>query len=100
MLSSGGPEEGASSSASNQTINNASAIFKEIVNSTSSSVLVYTDTGDRCGANFCPSTAAETANPNLTPPSTAKIHLISGLYLACMMLAFVIVALGVDRMSR
>ncbi|KAJ8920309.1 hypothetical protein NQ315_011971, partial [Exocentrus adspersus] len=87
VLSSGGED---AASTSNVTVLNLTTILEQI----------SYDTGDKCGANFCPSSAAEMANPNLAPPSTAKINLISGLYLACMLLAFLIVFFGVDRMSR
>ena len=53
-----------------------------------------------CGANFCGVTASEAVNPNLQPPPPERIHLISGIYLACMVLACLIVALGVDSLSR
>ncbi|XP_043269750.1 UNC93-like protein [Venturia canescens] len=53
-----------------------------------------------CGANFCGVTASETVNPNLEPPPPERIHLISGIYLACMVLACLIVAFGVDSLSR
>ncbi|GLV32405.1 uncharacterized protein CBL_00886 [Carabus blaptoides fortunei] len=54
---------------------------------------------DICGANFCPGvTIAE--NPNLEPPAKEKIQLISGIYLGCMIAACVIVAFGVDSLSR
>lgn len=55
--------------------------------------------GDICGANFCPA-SIKAANPNLTPPPAYKINLISGIYLGCMILAFLIVALGVDSLKR
>lgn len=53
-----------------------------------------------CGANFCPVKVATDANPNLKPPPTSQIHLINGIYLACMVAACAIVALGVDSMNR
>ncbi|XP_063990437.1 UNC93-like protein [Diachasmimorpha longicaudata] len=53
---------------------------------------------ETCGANFCNTKATE--NPNLTPPPVERIHLISGIYLGCMVLASLIVALGVDSLSR
>lgn len=53
-----------------------------------------------CGANFCPAKVATEANPNLKPPPTSQINLINGIYLACMVAACVIVALGVDSMNR
>lgn len=53
-----------------------------------------------CGANFCGVAAGETENPNLQPPDPDRINLISGIYLACMVVACLIVALGVDSLSR
>lgn len=50
-----------------------------------------------CGANFCEVPAG---NPNLAPPPVERIHLISGIYLGCMVLASLIVAFGVDSLSR
>lgn len=52
-----------------------------------------------CGADFCPGLPAE-ENPNLAHPSTSKINLISGIYLGCMIAACLIVAFGVDSLSR
>ncbi|XP_015108923.1 UNC93-like protein [Diachasma alloeum] len=53
---------------------------------------------ETCGANFCKAKATE--NPNLAPPPAERIHLISGIYLGCMVLASLIVAFGVDSLSR
>lgn len=50
-----------------------------------------------CGANFC---KAETASPNLKPPPASRINLISAIYLGCMAVACLIVALGVDTVKR
>lgn len=52
-----------------------------------------------CGANFCPGVVAA-ANPNLKQPPVSKIHLIAGIYLVCMILASLIVAVGVDSLNR
>ncbi|XP_004932254.2 UNC93-like protein [Bombyx mandarina] len=52
-----------------------------------------------CGANFCSSSASH-GNSNLKPPSTAKINLIAGVYLACMAIAVLLVAVGVDALTR
>ncbi|KAL7300713.1 hypothetical protein TKK_0006693 [Trichogramma kaykai] len=52
-----------------------------------------------CGANFCGITEA-VENPNLRPPPVERIQLISGIYLACMVVACLIVAFGVDSLSR
>lgn len=53
-----------------------------------------------CGANFCGASDAEDENPNLQPPPIERIHLISGIYLGCMIVACLIIAFGVDSLSR
>ncbi|KAF9423895.1 hypothetical protein HW555_000953 [Spodoptera exigua] len=50
-----------------------------------------------CGANFLPSADAGEALPTQPPE---KIQMISGIYLACMAGAALIVAIGVDSMKR
>ncbi|CAH2250190.1 jg6905 [Pararge aegeria aegeria] len=50
-----------------------------------------------CGANFLPSTDAGEA---LKPQPPEKIQMIAGIYLACMAGAAIIVAVGVDSMTR
>ncbi|XP_034949361.1 UNC93-like protein [Chelonus insularis] len=52
---------------------------------------------ETCGANFCQRIEE---NPNLAPPPMERIHLIAGIYLGCMVLAALIVAFGVDSLSR
>ena len=61
------------------------------------SILNSTIVSESCGANFC---GAVEANPNLEPPAPEKIWLISGIYLGCMVAACLIVAFGVDSLSR
>ncbi|XP_057336752.1 UNC93-like protein isoform X1 [Microplitis mediator] len=56
-----------------------------------------TKVSEICGANFC---QIVEENPNLAPPPVERIHLISGIYLGCMVLASLIVAFGVDSLSR
>ncbi|CAD6220432.1 GSCOCG00005055001-RA-CDS [Cotesia congregata] len=56
-----------------------------------------TKVSEICGANFC---QIVEENPNLAPPAPERIHLISGIYLGCMVLASLIVAFGVDSLSR
>lgn len=53
-----------------------------------------------CGANFCGASNEETENPNLQPPPIERIYLISGIYLGCMILACLIIAFGVDSLTR
>ncbi|XP_017771315.1 PREDICTED: UNC93-like protein [Nicrophorus vespilloides] len=67
---------------------------KEVMNGTIGNVV------NVCGANFEPSIAAADANPNLAPPPMSKIHLIAGIYLACMIAACLIIAFAVDSLSR
>lgn len=55
---------------------------------------------ETCGANFCGVSNAEDENPNLQPPAVERIHLISGIYLGCMILACLIIAFCVDSLSR
>ncbi|XP_058794594.1 UNC93-like protein [Phymastichus coffea] len=52
-----------------------------------------------CGSNFC-GAASATENPNLEPPPIERIHLIAGIYLGCMVAASLIVAFGVDSLTR
>ena len=52
-----------------------------------------------CGAQFC-GAASAAENPNLEPPPPERIQLISGIYLSCMLLACLIVAFGVDSLTR
>ncbi|KAL3268484.1 hypothetical protein HHI36_007595 [Cryptolaemus montrouzieri] len=53
-----------------------------------------------CGADFCLANVNKSSNPNLDRPESAKIQLISGIYLICMVLASVIIGLGLDSMQR
>ncbi|KMQ92917.1 unc93-like protein [Lasius niger] len=55
---------------------------------------------EKCGANFCGVSDMEDENPNLQRPPVERIYLISGIYLSCMILACLIIALGVDSLSR
>ncbi|XP_026830337.1 UNC93-like protein [Ooceraea biroi] len=55
---------------------------------------------ETCGANFCGVSNVEDENPNLQPPAVERIHLISGIYLACMILACLIIAFCVDSLTR
>lgn len=52
-----------------------------------------------CGAKFCPGINAD-VNPNLQPPDPAKIHLLTGIFLGCMISACLIVIFGLDSLKR
>ncbi|XP_015512738.2 UNC93-like protein isoform X1 [Neodiprion lecontei] len=65
------------------------------VNNTINSTLV----AEICGANFCAAQTDE-ENPNLKPPPAERIQLISGIYLGCMVFAILVVAFGVDSLTR
>ncbi|KAL1497818.1 hypothetical protein ABEB36_008713 [Hypothenemus hampei] len=81
----------------NVTLNNVTETsFKQILNI---SYLQNEEVGDICGANFCHSAQTDVI-PNLTPPSPTKIHIISGIYLLCMIVASLTVAFGVDSVKR
>ncbi|XP_066145378.1 UNC93-like protein isoform X1 [Euwallacea fornicatus] len=79
----------------NVTINNATAKFVKTLNISEQ----LQDTGEICGANFCPSAATEVV-PNLAPPPASKINTIAGIYLVCMVVASLIVTFGVDSVKR
>lgn len=55
---------------------------------------------ETCGAKFCGATSDTSESPNLERPPEERIHLISGIYLSCMIVASLIVAFGVDSLSR
>ncbi|XP_049873721.1 UNC93-like protein [Pectinophora gossypiella] len=57
------------------------------------------DLGAFCGVNFCSWNSSQ-ENANLEPPSQLKIQVIAGVYLACMASACVLVAVGVDSLTR
>lgn len=82
----------------NQTVLNVTSLF--LNNTAKETFDDIVAIGDRCGANFCPGLVSADANPNLTPPDVWKINTIAGIYLVCMIIAFLIIAFGVDKMSR
>lgn len=53
-----------------------------------------------CGANFISGNEAAAGNSNLEPPSEEKIYTIAGIYLACMVTAVIVIAVGVDSLER
>lgn len=53
---------------------------------------------DSCGANFC--VMNTNSNENLARPADAEIYEISGIYLACILLAVFLIAVLVDPLSR
>ncbi|XP_059608380.1 UNC93-like protein [Phlebotomus argentipes] len=53
-----------------------------------------------CGSNYCPSTVSAMENANLRPPEPWHIHILSGIFLACMLTACLAVAFGVDPLTR
>ncbi|GLH03527.1 Protein unc-93 homolog A [Gryllus bimaculatus] len=57
------------------------------------------DLGDVCGANYYAPDATAPNATNASPPSAAEINTVAGIYLGCMVLAVLIVALGVDSLS-
>ncbi|CAL7950379.1 unnamed protein product [Xylocopa violacea] len=55
---------------------------------------------EACGANFCGATSDTSDSPKLERPPEERIHLISGIYLCCMIVASLIVAFAVDSLTR
>ncbi|XP_022917651.2 UNC93-like protein isoform X1 [Onthophagus taurus] len=91
LISSAILSTGGSSDNTNETISNITTVFISSIKNTS--------IDNFCGANFCPGTTQE-SNPNLEPPPSSKINLIAGIYLLCMVVACLIVAFGVDSLTR
>lgn len=60
---------------------------------------VFYDTEQICGANYCPGTTVD-MNPNLKPPPEERIHLITGIFLGCMLAASILTAFGLDPLTR
>lgn len=59
----------------------------------------YTDASlELCGANFC--VVETTDNANLERPPDSEIYEISAIYLSCILVAVVIIALFMDPLSR
>ncbi|KAG6444535.1 UNC93-like protein [Manduca sexta] len=80
--------------AANETLTSTAAPF--LTNVTASPTVEF---GSNCGVNFCSSSASH-ENTNLVPPSPLKIQVIAGVYLTCMASAVVLVAVGVDSLTR
>ncbi|GJQ88422.1 hypothetical protein Trydic_g6971, partial [Trypoxylus dichotomus] len=53
---------------------------------------------DTCGANFC--VVNTLGNENLVRPNDSEIYEISGIYLACIIVAVILIAILVDPLSR
>lgn len=60
---------------------------------------VGNNVSELCGAKFCPGVNAA-ANSNLVQPHPMKIQLLSGIFLALMIVAFLLVALFTDSLKR
>lgn len=78
-------------------------INKTITSSTTTAIMPTTpitkNVAEVCGAKFCPGiTAAE--NPNLEPPAPVKIYILSGIFLALMICAGILVTFFVDSLER
>ncbi|XP_067011349.2 UNC93-like protein [Anabrus simplex] len=63
------------------------------------SMNITVDVAALCGANYCPGLGA-TENPNLQRPPDYQINTIAGIFVACSLLAVLLVALGVDNLKR
>ncbi|KAJ8722224.1 hypothetical protein PYW08_004626 [Mythimna loreyi] len=77
----------------NETSSSLDALFSNVT------AAPTIDFGATCGVNFC-SASASHGNSNLEPPSALKIQVIAGVFLACMAAAVLLVAVGVDSLTR
>lgn len=80
-------------------INGTSSSINQLFINTTSVIEQKIDLGATCGVNFCSGSAAH-ENANLQPPSALKIQVIAGTYLMCMAAAVILVAVGVDSLTR
>lgn len=81
--------------------NTTSSIVNLFLNTTGIKANLTQNLENKCGANFCPGLASSPDDiPELTPPSQAKINLITGIYFFCMVVAVLIIAFGVDKISK
>uniref|UniRef100_A0A1B0DFH8 Uncharacterized protein n=1 Tax=Phlebotomus papatasi TaxID=29031 RepID=A0A1B0DFH8_PHLPP len=64
-----------------------------------STAYLLRDVSTICGSNFCPNSANAMENSNLRPPDPRHIHILSGIFLACMVTACLAVTFGVDSLT-
>ncbi|XP_069691527.1 UNC93-like protein [Periplaneta americana] len=74
-------------------------LISSTVFSSGESPVLSTNVSEICGTNFCPGNEAQ-ENSNMERPPDYQIYLVAGIYLACMVSACIIVALGVDSLKR
>ncbi|XP_076639930.1 UNC93-like protein [Colletes latitarsis] len=67
---------------------------------TNATMLNNSIVAEACGANFCGATSGDAETPKIERPPEERIYLISGIYLVCMIVASLIVAFGVDSLTR
>ncbi|XP_066996152.2 UNC93-like protein [Anabrus simplex] len=60
----------------------------------------HNGTSSVCGANFCPRSAESVGNLKIESPPQEKIYLITAIYLACMVMASLIIIFGMDSLKR
>lgn len=70
------------------------------MHSTSATATNVSKTQLTCGANFCMIGGGHHDNQNLHRPPDSEIYEISAIYLACVFVAVLMVALLVDPLSR
>lgn len=75
-------------------------VFSSGEHSTNSTVVDTNKTALTCGANFCVIGGGHHDNQNLHRPPDSEIYEISAIYLSCVVVAVIMVALLVDPLSR
>ncbi|CAG5039159.1 unnamed protein product [Parnassius apollo] len=78
----------------------SSLVFSSGVHNANTSTDNTSSTVLTCGANFCMIGGGHHDNRNLHRPPDSEIHEISAIYLACVVVAVLMVALLVDPLSR
>lgn len=70
----------------------SSLVFQSTENKT-----ITDDDLEKCGANFCPSSAEN--NTNLDRPDITKVYTVCGIYIGCAALAVIVISVGVDPIT-
>lgn len=74
-------------------------ISSTVFSSGDSNRTLFNNVSEICGSNFCPGNEAN-ENSNMQRPPDEQIYMVAGIYLACMVSACIIIAVGVDSLRR
>lgn len=74
-------------------------ISSTVFSSGESNRTLFSNVSEICGRNFCPGNEENDQSNSVRPPDE-QIYIVAGIYLACMVSACIIVAVGVDSLKR